>query len=629
MVVRAQKDLAALPGAPALRSRREVGSPLALVRLPAAEPDGGPGAPRRRSTRSRRSDLPTGFDLPEHELLRATVTASPTALAAVDAAGLVVLWNPAAERLFGWTADEVLGRQLPNVDPGMRAGHARLRDRALAGDEVLEQEVRRRHRDGHALDVLLSTVAVCDSQGRVIAALGAYQDISARKAAEAELIRQARMDDLTGLLNRRGLLERMGRVKVGRQRVAVLVIDLDHFKQVNDLFGHGVADQVLRAFARRLSSSIRASDVAARLEGAAFGALLTGVAPGSLKATVRRLFASLSQSYTVDGQEVPVKVTGGVAALGTGDDPVDLLRRAGVAMRRAKQVSPGGFQMLDEVLDRAFLERVELASGLLHAADRGQLRLHFQPIVAAGSKKVVGFEALVRWQHPERGLIGPDEFIPLAEETGSIFSVGRWVVLNACKALRSWTDASPAAAGLTMAVNVSMARLQDQSLVGDVRRALLDSGLQAGRLCLEVTESFLSSDPGSAALVLAQLRDLGVRLAIDDFGTGNSSLTALRRFPFQVLKIDRSFVSGIGVRPEDTTIVGATIALAHGLSLTVVAEGVETRRQADFLIREGCEELQGYLFGRPEPAGESSPPWPVPPGPAAEALVVRPRAARV
>lgn len=541
--------------------------------------------------------------------MRATVVASPTALAAVDAEGRVVLWNPAAEKLFGWSAAEVLGGLLPNVDAGHRAGHERLRQRALEGNEVQEREVRRRHRDGHTIKVLLSTVTLRDRQGRPIAALGAYHDITARKAAEEELIRQAQIDDLTGLINRRGLLDRIARARTGRTgQLAVLALDLDHFKQVNDVYGHAVADQLLRAFARRLSSSVRSSDLPARLEGAAFGVLLRSVPSAVLQSTVERLLLRLSDSYQVQGHEVSLRVTAGVATQAREGDPGELLRRADVALRRAKQVSPGGFQLLDDLADRAFQDRVELSAALPHAAERGEFRLHFQPIVAAGSHRVVGFEALVRWQHPERGLLSPDQFIPLAEETGDIASLGRWVLLEACSTLERWTKASAAAATLTMAVNVSMARLNDHSLVEDVGRALERSGLAPERLCLEVTESFLSSDLGSAAEILGELRQLGVRLALDDFGTGNSSLTTLRRFPFQILKIDRSFVSGIGTRPDDTTIVGTTIALAHGLSLSVVAEGVETEEQAEFLINQGCEELQGFLFGRPEPAGSGVPP---------------------
>jgi diguanylate cyclase (GGDEF)-like protein/PAS domain S-box-containing protein len=539
----------------------------------------------------------------EQELLRATVTGSPTALVVADLNGVALLWNPAAERLFGWSAAEVVGRPLHLIEFSSRGESHRLRRGAAAGRDVFEVQARRRHRDGHMVEVAVSTVGLHDPSGRVIAVLGTYQDITERKAAQDELVRQAHRDDLTGLVNRRGLLEELQHLQSGRRRrFAVVAFDLDHFKHVNDAFGRAVGDQVLAVFARRLVNSVRPGDVVARLEGALFAVLMMGVEPRALESTVGRLLAAVTQRYDVAGQQTAVTVTGGVAGCSRLEEPAEMVRRAEVALHYAKRVSRGGFQVLDEALDRAFLDRGWLAAHLLDAADRGELRLHFQPIVSAVSRGMVGVEALVRWAHPERGLLGPNEFIPLAEESGSISSIGRWVLREACATLKHWTEAEPAAAHLSVSVNLSVAELQDRSLVKDVAEALKRSGLAPERLHLEVTESVLSTDPEAAARALAQLRDIGVWLVIDDFGTGNSSLTALQRFPFRVLKIDRSFVGGIGIRPADETIVTATLALAHGLGLSVVAEGVETPEQAEFLTRGGCEELQGYLCGRPAPA---------------------------
>ena len=544
----------------------------------------------------------------EQELLRATVTGSPTALVVADLNGVALLWNPAAERLFGWSAAEVVGRPLHLIEFSSRGESHRLRRGAAAGHDVFEVQARRRHRDGHMVEVAVSTVGLHDPSGRVIAVIGTYQDITARKAAEDELVRQAHRDDLTGLVNRRGLLEELEYLQSGRRRrFAVVAFDLDHFKHVNDAFGRAVGDQVLAVFARRLVNSVRPGDVVARLEGALFAVLMMGVEPRALESTVGRLLAAVTQRYDVAGQQTAVTVTGGVAGCSRIEEPAEMVRRAEVALHYAKRVSRGGFQVLDEALDRAFLDRGWLAAHLLDAADRGELRLHFQPIVAAVSREIVGMEALVRWEHPERGLLGPNEFIPLAEESGSISSIGRWVLREACATLEHWTEAEPAAAHLSVSVNLSVAELQDRNLVKDVAEALKVSGLAPDRLHLEVTESVLSTDPEAASRALAQLRDLGVWLVIDDFGTGNSSLTALQRFPFRVLKIDRSFVGGIGIRPADETIVTATLALAHGLGLSVVAEGVETPEQAEFLTRGGCEELQGYLCGRPAPAAVIQP----------------------
>jgi len=585
-------------------AKADLATLVASQRTASASPERVLVRDRRKSasTRNSSSAVPLA-SVAEQELLRATVTGSPTALVVADLNGVALLWNPAAERLFGWSAAEVVGRPLHLIEFSSRGESHRLRRGAAAGRDVFEVQARRRHRDGHMVEVAVSTVGLHDPSGRVIAVLGTYQDITERKAAQDELVRQAHRDDLTGLVNRRGLLEELQHLQSGRRRrFAVVAFDLDHFKHVNDAFGRAVGDQVLAVFARRLVNSVRPGDVVARLEGALFAVLMMGVEPRALESTVGRLLAAVTQRYDVAGQQTAVTVTGGVAGCSRLEEPAEMVRRAEVALHYAKRVSRGGFQVLDEALDRAFLDRGWLAAHLLDAADRGELRLHFQPIVSAVSRGMVGVEALVRWAHPERGLLGPNEFIPLAEESGSISSIGRWVLREACATLKHWTEAEPAAAHLSVSVNLSVAELQDRSLVKDVAEALKRSGLAPERLHLEVTESVLSTDPEAAARALAQLRDIGVWLVIDDFGTGNSSLTALQRFPFRVLKIDRSFVGGIGIRPADETIVTATLALAHGLGLSVVAEGVETPEQAEFLTRGGCEELQGYLCGRPAPA---------------------------
>ncbi|MGA8207533.1 MAG: EAL domain-containing protein [Candidatus Dormiibacterota bacterium] len=546
--------------------------------------------------------------LSEHELLRATVWNSPVAYGVADSAGRILLWNPAAERMFGWKATEVLGGPPPIVDKEAAIPFEKLLEQTLEGQGVVELEVQRRHRDGRVLDVELSTVPLRDIGGAVSGVLATFTDITRRKLAEAELVRNANQDDLTGLLNRRGLLERLRQTRARRKRqVAVIALDIDHFKNINDTFGRPAGDQLLNAFGQRLSGYVRPGDFVARLEGAAFAVLMVGVSPRDLDSIVARLFTVVGERYAVAGREVSARVTGGVAICAESEDPTEVLRRAEVALYHAKRVNRGSFQVLDEELDKAFLERAELSGRLLDAVERNELRLHFQPIIVATSGEVAGIEALVRWQHPERGLLGPDQFIGLAEESGSISSIGRWVLREACATLKQWIGTEPSASELVVSVNLSMAELEDPSLVGDVEQALHRSGLAPERLHLEVTESVLSTDPELAARVLTQLHDLGVWLALDDFGTGNSSLTALQRFPFQVLKIDRSFVNGIGIRPKDDTIVTATLALAHGLGLSVVAEGVETQEQAEFLRGGGCEELQGYLFGRPAPAALISP----------------------
>ena len=542
-------------------------------------------------------------DLSEHQLLRAVVAQSPVALAVVDADGVGVLWNPDAVRVFGWKAGEVVGHRLPTIAADFEAEHREIVARTLGGESILELETKRRRRDGHLIDVSISTVPLRDRRGRATALLGILRDITKRKGIEAELAWQAQHDQLTGLLNRRGLTERMGAFATDRDSAhgAIALLNLGRLNEVNDSQGLAVGDEVLRTFAKRLVRAVRPSDVVARLDGETFVVAMPKIPVGKVEAAVTRVLDQLGSHYRIGGRDLDVAVSAGAAICSDCDAPEETLRRAAVALHEAKLQPHRRLHLLKAEDDRVFVERVELGEQLAGAAERGELRLHFQPIVSASSGRVAGAEALVRWEHPARGLIPPAEFIPLAEETGSISKIGCWVLDEACRALAGWVAADPAAADLNVSVNLSVAQLLDPGLVPHVAEAAANCGLSPDHLHLEVTESVLSTDPDAAARVLEQLHSLGVVLAIDDFGTGNSSLTALQRFPFQVLKVDQSFVSGIGIRPGDETIVAATIGLAHGLGLTVVAEGVETEAQREFLVKHGCDELQGYLLGRPGP----------------------------
>lgn len=546
------------------------------------------------------------LDVSEHEILRAVVAELPIALTAVDLEGRVILWNPAAQRLLGWSEEEVLGNPLPVVSGARERQFLRLLQQSIeTGEGVHELETSRQHRDGRPIPVLVSTAVLRDNSHRVTAVMATYHDLSARKSVESQLRRQAQRDHLTGLYNRRGFLERLPKV-LGHTKhdTAIISLDLDEFKSVNDTLGHPVGDQLLKAFAARLRSAVRPGDLVARVGGDEFVVVMAGISRAALETTARRLFDRLGHRYVIDGREVVTAVSGGVSLCRGATEAEYAVGRADIALYHAKHVSPGRYQVIDPKMHHTFLDRAEFAAHLARAADLGELRLHFQPLVAAGSGRMTGIEALVRWARPRRRLLFPDQFIVLAEQTGSITGIGRWVLQQACSTLRAWEDISADARDVMVSVNLSVVQLRDPQFPDEVREILNHHRLAPERLCLEVTESALSADPDAEASVLTRLRDLGVHLAMDDFGTGNSSLTALRRFPFDILKIDQSFVSGIGAGDEDSAIVAATIALGQALGLRTVAEGVETEEQADFLVRNGCDELQGFLFGRPVPFAE-------------------------
>ncbi len=423
-----------------------------------------------------------------------------------------------------------------------------------------------------------------------------------------ELAHQAFHDSLTGLPNRVLLLDRLehalARATRHRNRNAVLFLDLDGFKVVNDSLGHHVGDQLLVAVAERLRVYSRPGDTVARLGGDEFAFLLEDIADQSDAVRVaERITDALRASFAVSGREVHATASVGIVISGAGgDDPARLLRDADVAMYRAKAKGKARYEVFDARMGADALRRLEAEADLRQAIERREFRVYYQPRVEIVSGHIVGMEALVRWDHPRRGLLSPAEFIPLAEETGLILPIGRRVLAEACGQARAWRDRYPGDPRLLMSVNLSVRQFQHPDLVEEITQVLRETGLAAGSLKLEITESVLMEDAAANTIMLRRLEALGVRLEIDDFGTGYSSLGYLKRFPVDVLKIDRSFVAGLGRDPEDTAIVQAMISLAHTLGLAVTAEGVETTDQLACLRDMGCELGQGYLFSEPLPS---------------------------
>ncbi|HVA73596.1 MAG TPA: EAL domain-containing protein [Acidimicrobiales bacterium] len=433
---------------------------------------------------------------------------------------------------------------------------------------------------------------------------------AAHRRLREQLAHNAVHDGLTGLPNRTLLVDRLDQL-VGqphrRQRFAALFIDIDRFKSVNDLAGHATGDELLIAVATRLRGVVRVGDTIARLGGDEFVILCPDLADPlrEASAVAERVTAVIGQPFHLGDppQDFYVSASVGVGLAAPGDSAESLLSRADAAMYAAKNRGGCGHQIYDESVDRSIKRRPELLNDLHGAADRGEISIHYQPVVDLASGDVVCMEALARWHHPQFGPVRPDEFIPLAEESGVINGLGRWVLSRALRDCARWRRAGRP--GVGVAVNVSGRQLGDEGLAEYIAGILAETGLKPSAVTLEITESVIVTVESAAQRVLRDLKATGVRLSIDDFGTGYSSLAYLRCLPIDVLKVDRSFVSGLGEEGRDTAIVTAMVELAHSLKLAVVAEGVETPTELEMVKRAGCDEAQGYLLGRPEPPAQS------------------------
>jgi diguanylate cyclase (GGDEF)-like protein/PAS domain S-box-containing protein len=515
-------------------------------------------------------------------------------IVAVDPEGIVTSWNPAAETIYGWPVEDVLGRSVDTIF-----------EAELPADGT-RAELAHQRRDGTPVDVAVSVARLVDAAGTIAGSVIVCSDITERKLAAATLWHEARHDGLTGLANRILVLERLDAVLSSLHEtgpaVAVLFLDIDHFKVVNDSLGHGAGDDVLRVVAERLTTTVRDGDMVARLGGDEFVVVSCGHdGLTSVDRLAARLRAAVAEPIQLGDRRVVVHVSAGIVMVSGAAVPgaEEVLRDADVAMYQAKSHGRDRHEVFDADLRRRAVRRLELEEQLRGALHSDQIWLAFQPVISMHTDRVVATEALLRWTSPVFGTVTPGEFVPIAEESGLIVALGTRVLELACKQTADWRAAHSELADLHVSVNLSARQLADPALVHTVATTLAAAGLPASALRLEITESMLMVDAEAAAHTLARLGELGVRLSIDDFGTGYSSLAYLTRFQVHELKIDRSFVDGMGRDKSDAIIVASVVALAHTLGLDVVAEGVETAEQLDVLRSLSCDAAQGYHLGRP------------------------------
>ena len=468
-----------------------------------------------------------------------------------------------------------------------------------------QSEHRMRDRDGTYRWMLVRGIALCDGKGRATRIAGSQTDVTERKRIEGQLLHDAFHDALSGLANRALFLDRLGLSLARKKRrqdfhFAVLFLDFDRFKLINDSLGHLVGDRALVAVSHRLENCVRAGDTVARLGGDEFAILLDDVLHlKDVEKITRQLEERLTAPLHLDGHEIYVSASIGIAFGSSGyERPEDILRDADAAMYRAKALGRARYEVFDEALHLEAIDRLRLETDLRRAVQEQSFGLHYQPIVSLADGRVTGFEALVRWRHPVWGLVPPDQFIQVAEETGLILPIGRWVLSEACGKIQKWQRDYPSEPAVSINVNLSRRQLLQADLVEQIRSCLEDSGVPPDCLRLEITESAILENLEAAAELLRHLKTLGIGLCIDDFGTGYSSLSSLQQFPVDVLKIDRSFIRGMGPEGDRDEIVRAVVGLAHSLHLEVVAEGVETEGQLARLKAMDCEFGQGYLLSR-------------------------------
>jgi diguanylate cyclase (GGDEF)-like protein/PAS domain S-box-containing protein len=550
----------------------------------------------------------------ERERAEVTLNSIGDAVLCTDVSGKVTYLNFVAETMTGWRREEATGKPLAEVfriiDGASRKTARNPMEMAVEQNKTVGLTVNciLVRRDGFESSIEDSAAPIHDRAGRVIGAVIVFHDVSAARAMSIQMTHSAQHDLLTGLPNRLLLNDRINQsIAVARRKrkhVAVIFLDLDRLKYINDSLGHAIGDELLRSVSKRLLASVRSSDTVSRQGGDEFVILLSELArPEDAATSAQKLLHSLSAPHLLGGQDLHIDGSIGISVYpADGSDAEMLIKSADTAMHHAKERGRNNFQFFKTDMNLKAVERQSLEGSLRCALEREEFLLNYQAKVNLETGEITGVEALIRWQQPNRGLVPPAQFVPVAEDCGLILPIGRWVLREACRQARAWQDAG--LPPLVIAVNVSAVEFRDKDFVEGVRTILSETGLPARYLELELTEGVLMEDAESSASVLQELKAMGVHLAVDDFGTGYSSLSYLRKFPIDTLKIDKSFIHQNSTNTDQSTIVSAVIAMGRSLKLRVVAEGVETLEQLMVLQGLHCDEAQGFYFSRPVAAAQ-------------------------
>jgi diguanylate cyclase (GGDEF)-like protein/PAS domain S-box-containing protein len=550
----------------------------------------------------------------EKERAQVTLNSIGDGVISTDIWGDVTYLNAVAETMTGWSRLEAGGRPIAEVFQVVDASTREVVENPMVLAIRINKTVALTpncvliRRDGFEAAIEDSAAPIHDRRGQVSGGVMVFHDVSTARALSARMSYLAQHDSLTDLPNRILLKDRLTQAIAiacrHRQKLAVLFLDVDRFKHINDSLGHAIGDRMLQSVAQRLLGCVRNSDTVSRQGGDEFVVLLSDVTHSrDAVVSVEKILQAMSTPHNIEQYDLSITVSIGIAIYpDDGEEAEILMKRADFAMYHAKDAGRNNYQFFKPDMNARAVERQSLESGLRHALERQEFTLHYQPKMDLKTGTIMGVEALIRWCHPERGLVSPAQFIPIAEECGFIVPIGRWVLREACRQAQAWRGAG--LAPLRIAVNISAVELRAKDFVAGVSAILEETGFDPSCLELELTETFLMQDSHSTAVVLLALKDMGVQLALDDFGTGFSSLSYLKRFPIDTLKIDQSFVRDVTTDADDASIVSAVISMGKSLHMRVVAEGVETRAQLEFLRQHSCPFGQGYYFSRPVVAGE-------------------------